>query len=49
MLFIYRVIEKSKYCSDVMKTNFNKLVITKVFENSSKCWICDDDYIDKNV
>ena len=47
--FIYRVIEKSKYCSDVIKTNFNKLVIKEVFENSSKCWICDDDYIDKNV
>ena len=37
-----------------MKKYFNKeLVMTKEdnedFENSSKCWICDDDYIDNDV
>ena len=47
------MIEESKYCSDGMKKHFNKeLVMTKkdngYFENSTKCWICDDDYIDTN-
>ena len=37
-----------------MKKRFNKqLVMTKVdneyFEKPSKCWICDNDYIDTNV
>ena len=44
------MIEESKYCGDVMKKHFNKeLVMTKEdnedFENSTKCWICDNDYI----
>ena len=44
----------SKYYSDVMKKLFNKeLAMTKKdnenFENSSKCWICDNNYIDKDV
>ena len=48
------MIEESKYCSDVMKKHFNKeLVMTKKdnedFENSTKCWICDNDYIDNDV
>ena len=48
------MIKESKYCSDVMKKHFNKeLVMTKEdnedFENSGKCWICDNDYIDGNV
>ena len=48
------MIEESKYCSDVMKKHFNKeLVMTKEgskdFENSTKCWICDNDYIDSDV
>ena len=48
------MIEESKYCSDVMKKHFNKeLVMTKDdnkhFENSTKCWICDNDYIDNDV
>ena len=47
-------IEESKYCSDVMKKHFNKeLVITKQdnadFENSTKFWICDNDYFDNDV
>ena len=48
------MIEESKYYRDVMKKHFNKeLGITKEdnedFENSTKCWICDNDYIDTNV
>ena len=44
-----------KYCGDVMEKNFNKeeLVMTKEdnedFENSTKCWICDNDYINNDV
>ena len=49
--FISSMIEESKYCSDAMKKHFNKeLVMTKEdnkdFEISTKCWICDKDYID---
>ena len=45
MLFM---MEESKHCSDVMKKYFNKeLVMTKGdnedFENSTKCWNCDND------
>ena len=52
--FISSIIQGSKCCSDVMKNNFNKeLVMTgkdiKDFENSAKCWICDNDYIDNDV
>ena len=52
--FINSVIEESKYCSDAMKKYFNKeLVMTKEdnenFKNSSKCWICDIDYVDNDV
>ena len=48
------MIEESKYCIDVMKKHFNKeLVITKEdnenFKNSTKCWICGNDYIDNDV
>ena len=48
------MIEESKYCSDVMKKHFNKeLVMTKEknedFENSAKCWICNNDYISTDV
>ena len=46
------MIEESKYCSEVMKKHFNKeLVMTKEdnedFKNSTKCWICDNDYVNK--
>ena len=52
--FISSTIEESKYCSNVMKKYFNKeLVMTKKdnedFENSSKCWICDNAYVDGDV
>ena len=48
------MIEESKYCSDVMKQHFNnELVMTKedneYFENCTKCWICDKDYIEDDV
>ena len=48
------MIKESKYCSDVMKKHFNKeLVMTKKdnedFENSTKSWVCDNDYIDNYV
>ena len=46
--------EKSKYCNEVIKKHFNKeLVMTEEdnedFENSTKYWIYDNDYIDDNV
>ena len=48
------MVEESKYCYEVMTRHFNKeLVMTKVgndnFKNSTKYWICDDDYIDTDV
>ena len=51
---INSIIKESKYCSDVMKNYFNKeLVMTKDdnedFENSTKYWICDNDYADGDV
>ena len=52
--FISSMIEESKYCSDVMKNHYNKEpVMTKKdnedFENSTKCWICNNDYIDNDT
>ena len=48
------MIEGSKCCSNVLKKHFNKkLVMTKLdnedFENSTKCLICDNDYVDNDV
>ena len=48
------MVEKSKYCNDKMKNNCNKeLVLTKEgnedFKSTTKCWICDNDYIDNDV
>ena len=48
------MIEESKYCSEVMKKHFTKeLVMTKEdnedFNNTTKCWICDNDYVDNDV
>ena len=48
------MIEESKYCSGMMKKHFNKeLAMTKKgnedFGNSTKPWICDNDYIDTDV
>ena len=43
------MLKEIKCCSGVMKNHFNKeLVKTKKdedFENSFKCWICDNDYV----
>ena len=52
--FIPSMTKESKYCTDVMKKYFNKeLVITKTdnedFENSAKCWVCDNAYVDGDV
>ena len=52
--FIDSMIEESKYCNEVMKKHFYKEpVMTKEdnenFKNSTKCWICDNDYIDTDV
>ena len=46
------MIEERKYFCDLTKKHFNKeLVMTKKdnedFENSTKRWICDNDYINK--
>ena len=52
--FINNMIEASKYCSEVMKKHFKKkLVMTtednENCQNSTKCWICDNDCIDDDV
>ena len=48
------MIEENKYCSDVMKKHFNKKLgmikeDNEDFENSTKSWICRNDYIDRYV
>ena len=47
------MIEESKYCGDVMKKHFKKeLVMTKEHNqdfNSTKFWICGNDYVDNDV
>ena len=48
------MIEESKYWSEVMKKHFSKeLVMTKEdnedFKNSTKRWICSNDYVANNV
>ena len=48
------MIEESRYFTDVIKKHFNnELVMTKgdneEFKNSTKCWICDNDYTDNDV
>ena len=48
------MIEESKYCNEVMKKHFNKELVMTIehnedFKNSTKCWICDNDYIDTDV
>ena len=52
--FINSMIKKSKYCSDARKKHFNKKLVTtkeenKDFENSPKCWICDNSSVDGDV
>ena len=48
------MVEESKYCSDVMTKHLNKeLLMTEAdnedFENSIKCCICSNDYIDSDI
>ena len=48
------MIEESKYSCEVIKNHFHKeLVMTKEdkedFKNSTKCWICDNNYVDNDV
>ena len=52
--YISSKIEEINYCSDVMKNNFNKNIVmnkkdNENFENSTKCWICDNYYIGGDV
>ena len=52
--FINNVMEQIRYCRKVVKEYFNKeLVMTKEgnedFNNSAKCWICDNDYVENDV
>ena len=52
--FINSMIEESRNYSNVTKKRFDKeLVMTKEdnedFKNSTKCWICDNDYVDYDV
>ena len=53
--FIRSMIDECKYCSAAKNEKIltKKLVITKKdnedFENSTKCWFCDNDNINNNV
>ena len=52
--FINSVIEESKYCSVVMKKPFNKVLVmdredNEDLQNSFKCLICDNSYVDDDV
>ena len=52
--FTYSMIEERKYCSNVMKKHYNKeLVKSKEdkedFENPTKCWVCDNVYVDGDI
>ena len=46
--FINSIIKESKYCSYATKKYFNKELVTTKEENSTKCWICDNDYVDND-
>ena len=48
------MIEERRNCSDVMKEYFNKELVTAIendedFENSTKCWICENIYVDGDL
>ena len=52
--FVNSMIEENKCCNGVMKTKFNKDHVmakedNKKFENFTKCWICDNNYVDNDV
>ena len=51
---INSMIKENNYCTDIMKKHFNKeCAMTKKddedFENSPKCWVCDNVYVDVDV
>ena len=42
------------YCSEVRKKRFNKKLVTtkeydEDFDNSTKCWICNNTYVDDDI
>ena len=46
--------EYCKYCSDIIKKHFNKERVmikedNEVFNNSTKCWFCENDYVDNDI
>ena len=45
------MIEESKFCSDMIKKHFKKELVMAKEDNeiSTKCWICDNDYVDNDV
>ena len=48
------MIEESKHCSEMMEKHFNKEPVmtkkdTEDFNNSTKCYICDNSYVDGDV
>ena len=52
--FISSMAKESKFCTGIMNKHFSKkLVMTKEddkeFENSSKCWICDNVYTEGDL
>ena len=54
MFFITNMVKESKYCSRVIKKHsIKELVMTKIydenFENSSKYWICDNNFPEGDV
>ena len=38
------MIKEGRYCSDVIKEEEDN----EDFENSTKCWICDNSFVDDN-
>ena len=52
--FINYMTEQSKYCNQVMKNHFRKEFVMTIednggFKNSTRDWICDNDYTDNDV
>ena len=52
--FINNIVKESKYCSDVMEKHFKKKLVmpkddNEDYENSTKCWICDNSFVDGDV
>ena len=47
------MIKQSKYCGKVEKKNNKNILMTEEsnedFKNSTKCWSCDNDYVDHYV